>query len=222
MDLRTDQVGEVDRLTLDFPPVNTVDLERVKALRAFFERRDQNRPLIVTGAGKAFSAGVDTKAFAAYDGTQRKALFTAITDMTAALVGMTAPVIAAINGHALGGGLILTLCADYRVAIDGDHRFGLTEAQAGVPFPEGPVEIMKHELPASVRRHLTLSSQPISARALHQHLIFDELVAADALADIAVERALALRAQPAFSEVKHQVRGDLQRRLAALRSSAAA
>jgi len=70
----------------------------------------------------------------------------AITRMTAAVLSLSCPLVAAVNGHALGGGFVLMLCCDYRLAADDSTlRLGLTEARAGVPFPVGPTAIMKHE-----------------------------------------------------------------------------
>ncbi|MCI4644467.1 MAG: enoyl-CoA hydratase/isomerase family protein [Hyphomonadaceae bacterium] len=203
-------------LTLDRPPVNTLDLDAVTALREAFHAHPDDTPLILTGAGKAFCAGVDTKAFMAYDGRERAALFDAITAMAALLVSIRAPVIAAINGHALGGGLVLSLCADYRLAAEGPHKFGLTEAAAGVPFPAGPVEIIRHEVPAALLRQLTLSSRVVSAQDLARHSVIDEILPADRLLTEATDRAEQLASQPAFSQVKAQMRGQLAQRLTEL------
>jgi len=54
------------------------------------------------------------------------------------------------------------LCCDYRLVANTDtFRLGLAEARAGVPFPAGPVAIMKHELPAALLRELTMSSRTL-------------------------------------------------------------
>ena len=208
--------GDVAVVTLDFPPVNALDLEAVEELKSCFEGFAGDRPLVITGAGRAFSAGVDTRAWASYSAEQRCRLFESITGTVATLCAIETPVVAAVNGHAMGGGLVLALCADYRIAVDADHRFALSEAQAGVPFPAGPVEVIRHELPGTLLRQLTLSSRVVSARVLHRHAVFDELARAETLMDAALESARALAAQPAFAEVKRQVRGGLSERLAAL------
>lgn len=203
-------------LTLNYPPRNALDLDAIVELGTVFKSYASDRPLIMTGAGETFSAGVDVKAFASYSDETRATFFKAITRMTAALCSIAAPVVAAVNGHALGGGLVLTLCADYRIAVDADHKFGLTEARAGVPFPDGPTEIIKAEVPAALLRHLTLSSSVVSAHLLHEHCVFDELVDPDLLGARAEEVAADLAAQPAFGAVKRQIRGALIERLAAL------
>ena len=204
------------RLTLNYPPRNALDLDAIVELGTAFKSYASDRPLILTGAGEAFSAGVDVKAFASYSDETRATFFKAITRMTAALCGIAPPVVAAVNGHALGGGLVLTLCADYRIALNADYKFGLTEARAGVPFPDGPIEIIKAEVPAALLRHLTLSSSVVWAHLLHEHCVFDELVEPDLLKARAEEVAVDLAAQPAFGAVKRQIRGELIERLSAL------
>jgi len=53
----------------------------------------------------------------------------------------------AVNGHALGGGFVLMLACDYRIGVDIEAaKLGMTKAQAGIPFPVGPLEISPHEL----------------------------------------------------------------------------
>ena len=208
-------------LTIDRPPVNALDLATIEALRTTFASVAADPPtggVVLTGAGeRAFSAGVDTTAFAGYDAAHRRALVLAITDMTAALLSIACPVVAAVNGHALGGGFVLMLACDLRLAVQSAAaRFGLTEAQAGVPFPAGPAEIIRSELPADLLRRWTLSSEVVSAATLAEHNVIDALYPIHALVEAALQRAAALAAQPAFATVKRQVRGPLAGRVAAL------
>ena len=216
MTFRTDDLDGVERLTLDIPPVNTLNMQAVEALAAHIKARPTDRPLLLTGAGRSFCAGVDVKAYQSYSEAERAAFFAAITGMVAALCAVDAPVVAAMNGHAMGGGLVLVLCADYRIAADGEAKFGLTEAVAGVPFPKGPVEVVAAEIPAGLRRHMTLSSAVVPAETLRRHFVIDEIVPSEALLNLARGRALSLDAQPAFAAVKAQTRGALRARLAAL------
>ena len=144
-------------------------------------------------------------------------MIAAITGMTAALISHPAPVVAAINGHALGGGFVLMLCADYRVCTNADGLgLGLTEAAAGVPFPAGPIEVIKAELPPATLRQLTLSSQLLPALTARRMHIIDEIVDAPSLVNSGRERLAHLNAQPAFAAVKRQIRGPLADKLAAL------
>ena len=212
-----EEMGGVMRLTLDRPPVNALDLPMIKAITEKVQDLPTDKPVILRAEGRAFSAGVDTKAFESYSPAQREEMIAAITRMTAQLLAISAPLVAAVNGHALGGGLVLTLCADYRLcAASGDPKFGLTEARAGVPFPAGPAAIIRHEVPAPLLRQLTLSSRTVTTETLVQHTLIDEMVPADQLDTLALERARDLASQPAFAIVKQQVRGALIQEVAAL------
>jgi enoyl-CoA hydratase len=207
MSLKSTPAGSALVLTIDRPPVNALDLPTIETLRKTFTTVAAHPPkdgVVLTGAGeRAFSAGVDTRAIAGYDTERRRAMVLEIAAMTAALLAIPCPVVAAINGHALGGGFVLLLACDLRLAVHSEAaRFGLTEAQAGVPFPAGPAEIIRSELPPTA--------------TLFEEGVLDALHPAGDLLDRALERAAALAAQPAFTTVKRQVRGPLAERVAAL------
>lgn len=202
--------GGTTQVTLDRPPVNALDLEAIEALRAAFETADKAAPVILTGAGGVFSAGVDTRAFGGYRPEQKAEMIRAITALTAAVLSHPAPVVAAVPGHALGGGFVLMLCCDVRLVADGAKaRFGLTEAKAGVPFPAGPLEIIRDQLEPNLLRRLTLTSETIDAEALGRYGIADRLVPEGNLLDVAQAVALETASQPAFRTVKRQMRGHL-------------
>lgn len=202
-------------LTLLRPPVNAVDLELVESLTRIVEETRSDHPVVLTGKGKSFSAGVDTTAYAQYSDGQRRDLVNGITRMIRALVNHPAPVMAAINGHAMGGGLVLALCADYRVAAAPGGRFGLTEAKAGVPFPAGAVEVIRHEIPAPLLRTMTLTSRIMDQDELFAHGLIDQVCQPDDLPVTVTQALHAMRSQPGFRAVKKQVRGQLQARLKA-------
>src|SRR5262249_61839531 len=92
-------------VTIDRPPLNALDLETIETLGKTFASLASSDPtgsVVLTGAGaRAFSAGVDTKAAAAYDPPRRRALVLEITRMTAALLSLPCPIVAAANAHAL-------------------------------------------------------------------------------------------------------------------------
>lgn len=221
MSLTSSRVGETLVLTIDRPPLNTLDLATIDELCQAFSAIARTPPqngVVLTGAGdRAFSAGVDTRAFAAQGKSERRAMVHTITAMTAALLAIPCPVVAAVNGHALGGGFVLMLACDLRLAVLSEvARFGLTEAAAGVPFPVGPVEIIRSELPPALLRRWTLSSTVVSGPDLLEAAVIDGLHPAHALLPEAAKQAAALTAQPAFVAVKRQIRGPLATRVAML------
>jgi enoyl-CoA hydratase len=210
-------------VTIERPPVNALDLDTILALERSFAAAAQDAPkngVVVTGGGQIFSAGVDTRAFAGYGREQRYEMVRAITRMVAQLVAIPIPVVAAVDGHALGGGFVLMLACDYRIATDsGAAKLGLTEAQAGIPFPAGPIEVMRHELAPELLRRLTLSSAVLSARELFEAGIIDALCPTEDVGPKSLAMAKQLAAQSGFRAVKRQIRGALAERLAALAST---
>jgi enoyl-CoA hydratase len=210
-------------ITIDRPPVNALDLDMILALEQTFAATAHDVPrngVVLTGGGEVFSAGVDTRAFGAYDREQRHEMARAITRMVARLLSIPSPVVAGINGHALGGGFVLMLGCDYRIAVDSEAaKLGMTEAQAGIPFPAGPLEIMRHELSPELLRLMTLSSAVLRPQELLQARVVDALCPADEIKPRSLAAAKNLAAQPGFRAVKRQMRGQLAERLAALAAS---
>jgi len=210
-------------LTLDRPPVNALDLETVERLRDLFAGLAADPPsigLVISGEGRCFCAGVDTRAFGAYGRGDRARMILAISAMVAELYALPCPVVTAVNGHALGGGFVLMLGGDVRIAIDdGDVRLGLTEAQAGVPFPAGPLEVIAAELSPELLRRLTLTSQTVPPAELHRLGVIDALRGQTDLAARAEDQVRALARQPGFRLVKEQVRRRTVSRLRAIVAS---
>jgi enoyl-CoA hydratase/carnithine racemase len=119
------------------------------------------------------------------------------------------PVVAAINGHAIAGGLVLALCCDWRIAAEVPFLTGLTEVRVGVPFPVGAMEVVRQELRPEIARRLVLSGQNITARSGLEAGLFDEMVENEALLARALASAHEFAALPraAFAASKRQLRG---------------
>ena len=211
MPVEVKEVDGVRLVVINRPKWNLLDMEMIEQLSLAFGRHDSDRPLVLAGEGEAFSAGVDTKAFVQYDAGQRLELARKITRMTAHILSIKAPVVAAVPGHAIGGGFVLTLCADYRVAVDDPNaRFALGEARAGVPFPSGPMAIIRHEIPAPCLRRLTLSGTVMSSSELVAQGIFDAALSLPEVLPAAVAAATDMSGQTAWRAVKQQLRGGLR------------
>lgn len=209
--------------TLNRSPVNALDFDLIRDCEEAFAALAAHPPargLILTGTGPTFSAGVDVRAFGGYDRDTRHAMVLAITRMTAALLAIPCPVVAAINGHALGGGFVLALCCDFRLVTDDPAiKLGMPEAQAGVPFPAGPRRIIQSELAPPLLRRLALSSLILPPRDLVGAGVLDALTMADDLLAGAEKAMDQLSAQPGFAAVKRQIRGDLADEVARLAAS---
>lgn len=216
MAVSIDEVAGTLWLTLLRPPVNAIDLELVESLTHIVEETKPDHPIVLTGKGKSFCAGVDTKAFAQYSNADRQTFVLGLTRMIRALVCHPGPVVAAVNGHALGGGLVMALSADYRIAAAPEGKFGLMQAKAGMAFPVGELEVIRNEIPGPLLRNLTLTSRVVDQEMLLEAGLVDRVCKPDNL-PVAISQTLhVMKAQPGFRAVKKQVRGRLQARLRTL------
>ncbi|MCJ7596787.1 MAG: enoyl-CoA hydratase-related protein [Desulfobacterales bacterium] len=130
-----DQVAIV---TLDNPPMNALDVHTKEAVANVFgeldDRRDDIRAVILRGAGdKAFAAGADIKAFLDLNPDTAKRRLMKSHQMYSAVENCQWPVIAAVHGYCLGGGLELALCCDIRYA-DETAKLGFPEVGLSI-FP---------------------------------------------------------------------------------------
>jgi enoyl-CoA hydratase len=133
----------------------------------------------------------------------------ALTGSFLTLFDHPAPVVAAINGHAVAGGCILALACDRRIAAAGDYGIGVPELRVGVPFPVIALEIVRHGAPGGhFRDELVYQGEVVPpAEALARGLV-DEIVPAGELLERAVAAARRLGAIPhaAFAGTKRALR----------------
>src|SRR5215831_15861737 len=192
-------IDEALLVTIDRPPVNALDLDTIAALERAFASAIDDVPrngVVLTGGGQVFSAGAETRAIASYSRDERHAMVRAITRMVARLLAIPVPVVAAINGHALGGGFVLALACDYRIAAETEAaKLGMTEARAGIPFPAGPLEVMRHELSPELLRRLTLTSAVLTVSEVLEANILDMRCAGAELLSQSITTAKNLSAQ---------------------------
>jgi enoyl-CoA hydratase len=198
-------------IRIDRPPANAIDLELAMSLeRAFVEAESdhETRGIVVTGTGAFFSAGLDLKVVPTYGVDQQRAMVDAINRMVLAAYRSSLPTVAAINGHAIAGGLVAALACDYRVAAEGTAKIGLTESRVAVPYPVAAMAVVQSELAPPAARVLVLvgrNTTPVHACDLG---VIDEVVPADRVVARAVEMAEDLGATPreAYGRVKRQLR----------------
>lgn len=134
----------VARIVLNRPPLNVMNTEMLVEIRRALEdanRREDVRVVIITGAGKAFSAGADVK-----DHLPEKvdAFIKAFNEVFLTIFNVDKPVIAAVNGYALGGGCELVIACDLAVA-SSNAQIGQPEIDVGV-FPPVAAVLMPRML----------------------------------------------------------------------------
>jgi len=180
--VRVEIEGSVAVMTVSRPEkVNAFDLDMLKALDAACDMVETNatvRVAILTGAGKAFSAGGDIKAWGGMRpeefGHQWVRFGHRVFDRLATL---RVPLIAALNGHALGGGLELAACADIRIA-ESQIRIGLPETGLGmVPGWSGTQRLVKR-FGAQIVRRMVLGGEMFSAEEARANGLVDSVVEA--------------------------------------------
>ncbi len=168
--------GAVARLVLNRPHVlNAGDADWVRALGAAVSelgRHPELRVVVVTGAGRAFSTGVDLTALA--DGQMTLAEFRAWEDAITALERLPALVLAGINGHCLGGGLQLTLVCDYRLAAE-SALIGLPAVKECL-IPSMALYRLPRLIGLSRARELILLGDSISAREAERYGLVNRVV----------------------------------------------
>ncbi|MFZ5584459.1 MAG: enoyl-CoA hydratase/isomerase family protein [Thermodesulfobacteriota bacterium] len=130
--------GQVALVTIDHPPMNALDVPTKLAIREVFDeldqRRDELRAVVLTGAGeKAFAGGADIKTFLELTPETAKRRLMLTHAIYAQIEGFVWPVIAAVRGYCLGGGLELALACDIRYAGE-NAKLGFPEVNLSV-FP---------------------------------------------------------------------------------------
>lgn len=160
--------GPVARLTLDRPEVlNAGDPGWVAELTDAVARIAASpdlRVAVVTGAGRAFSTGVDLKSLAR--GEMTLPHFVAWEEAMTTIERMPLPFIAAINGHCLGGGLQLAMVCDYRLA-SADASIGLPAVRECL-IPSMALYRLPRLVGAARARELILTGEPITAQRAEQ------------------------------------------------------
>lgn len=200
----------VTLLRLDHGKVNALDLELCEAIADAFDGLAADAPAVVlTGAGSAFSAGVDLQRMVDGGEDYVAAFLPALSRMFLAIFDHPGPTVAAVNGHAIAGGYVVAAACDHRLVADGKARVGLTELRVGVPFPTAAIEIVRHAIgPAAARTLVTTAGLfgPDEAVALGA---LDRAVAADELEAEALALATTMGgfAPDAFQLAKRQLHG---------------
>jgi enoyl-CoA hydratase len=197
-----DVTDGVTIVRFDHPPVNALDLDLLDVIIA--SMRNVEGPVVITGAGRCFSAGVDLRALADGGAEYAERFVIALSEAFLAIFDHPAPVIAAINGHAIAGGCVFAMCADVRLMSAG--TIGLTELAVGVPFPVAALEICRFAMGTSVTR-AALRANTIDADTASAQAWIDAVVPSDELITlaIAIARELGQYSPAAYAATKRQL-----------------
>lgn len=168
-----------------------------------------NDPVLLTGAGDAFSSGLDLEALARADVSQVGELLDAMERATRRLFLHPAPIVAAVNGHAIAGGCLVVQCCDVRITVDDPKvRFGMTGVALGLVYPPFVPAVFRARVPVPHVETVLMGAARFDTREALRLGLVDEVVARDHLSSRAQE-VLADRARlprDAYASIKRALR----------------
>lgn len=174
--------GKIGIITIDSPPVNALDKDVLTQLEEVVDSiHDEIGVVIVTGAGeKAFVAGADIKEFPTLTEELGEKLCRRGQKIFDKIAALKQPVIAAINGFALGGGLELALACDFRIASK-KSQLGLPEVKLGVIPGYGGTQRLPRLIGAGKAKQLIFSGEFVSAEEAYRIGLVEEITDGSAL-----------------------------------------
>jgi enoyl-CoA hydratase/carnithine racemase len=183
--------GAIATIRLDRPPMNALNRqvqEEIKAAAAEAAERTEIKAVILYGGPKIFAAGADIKemAEASYADMVERAVN--LSACFTAVARIPKPVIAAINGYALGGGCELTMCADRRIAGE-SAKLGQPEILLGIIPGAGGTQRLPRLVGPAKAKDLCFTGRFVDAREALTIGLVDEVVPDDTVYDAAVSYA---------------------------------
>lgn len=191
--------GSVARITLNRPAVlNASNLEMKAQLQAAFAcaAKDESvQAIILTGAGRGFCTGGDMKESAGFSPDAYKTAIHEQHRVCLAIWSAEKPVIAAVNGYALGGGLEMAMACDIRIAA-ASARFGIPVLKTGGVSTGALYQLLIRTIGLSRMAHLALAGEAIDAREAERIGLVSQVVEDDALPSAALDLARKISAYP--------------------------
>ena len=157
----------IGRLTLNRPaklnPLSTEAMEEIITAARWFDSVASLKVVLVSGAGRVFSAGADVTSFGpgVAGGTGREAADTG-RRMADAVEAMRAVTVVRIQGWCVGGGLVLASACDLRVASE-ETRFSIPEVDLGIPLAWGGIPRLIREIGPALTKELVMTCRPFDA-----------------------------------------------------------
>jgi enoyl-CoA hydratase len=218
-------------VVLDRPKVNAMSSEMLLAIERTFAElsaNDQVAAVLLRAEGRSFSAGLDLIEVAGLADDAKVKFIDTMERAFVAAFRLQKPMAAAVQGHAIAGGLVLALCADFLAFASGDYKVGLTELAVGVPLPRSAWEIVELALAPRALRQLVFGAGThppgeVFALGVGDALVADPVQTARSWLEQASARPAAtfrhvkaLHRQRSWARIEHSELGERQRMLAAL------
>ena len=180
MSARYEKIGRVAVVTMDNPPVNGLGYDTRSAIVEGLDRANADATcdaIVLTGAGKAFSGGADIREF----NTPKASAEPALRSVIRALEDSGKPVVAAINGICLGGGLELAMGCHYRVA-NSAATVALPEVKLGLLPGAGGTQRLPRAIGVEAALNMIVTGASAQASTLRGARLWDEIVDDDVVA----------------------------------------
>jgi enoyl-CoA hydratase len=208
--------GELALVRLDRPPANALNPELLEEFEAVRQQLAADPPgaVVVSGRERFFCAGVDLKLVPTMSPDDQRAMVEGINRLVIGWYGFPRPVVAAVTGHAIAGGMVIALCADYRVGAT-EGKLGLTELRAGVPYPVAAIALVRAELAGPAARALALRAHLVEPEEALRLGLVDELAGPDEVLERAcdVAQQMAQFGGESYARTKLELRGDTLARI---------
>ncbi len=186
-------------VTINRPPVNPLNSDVFKELTQLIDELEDNeevKAIIITGSGeKAFVAGADVKEMATKNIVSLNRMNKKSRETFTKIENVTKPVIAAINGLALGGGFELALACDIRISSD-RAKFGFPEVGLGIIPGAGGTQRLQKMVGQGIAKELIYFGDMIEAKRAEELHLVNKVVEHENLLDEAITAAQKLAKKP--------------------------
>lgn len=186
--LKIEREEGVATVTMARGKVNAINEGLVEELQENLVRLERDpgiSGIILTGQGKFFSFGLDIPELYEYAPERFRSFLEKFTGLYTKMFLFRKPLVAAINGHAIAGGCMLTLPADYRIMASGKGRIALNEINLGSSVFAGSVAMLKLCVGVKSATKILKSGAMFSAESAYELNLVDKVVEPDELAEIA-------------------------------------
>jgi Delta3-Delta2-enoyl-CoA isomerase len=207
--VQIDNRDGVALVTLNRPKANAFSPELVSELSSAFVEVETARAVVLASALPGiFSAGWDLPFLVDRERPAMEEFVTAYCDLVRQIFIAGPPVVAALSGHAIAGGLIVAMAADERIAAAGRGKFGLSEVILGVSVPQCLMEPFRHVVGARQMERLAATGENRTVEEALAVGLIDAVVPEGELAERAFERARTIGglSSPAYAAIKRRSR----------------
>lgn len=217
--IEREDTEDVVVLRMAYGKANALDYELCTTLVETFDELvdGDDRPVVLTGSGRIFSAGVDLFRVVNESGDYLDSFFPVLLTAFTRLFDFPRPLVAAVNGHAIAGGCVIACACDYRLAGGNAGRIGVPELLVGVPFPTIALEILRFSIGNAHLQGAVYSGGTFTFEEAMRLGFVDEVAEENELLERALERARHFASIPARSYAlsKRQLHETVNSRVAA-------